>query len=220
MGLGFFCALIVPFLSAIRLKAGTTMLETLISSRIRRSLFEHILTHPAERFYLRGLAKELGLSISPLRRELKRLEQAGMLKAVQEGNMLFYTINTASPGFFQLQQVSRQAKAPSAAPVPALDAVREASVARGARRPVSAPFLVGTAAGLTVLLIVAGLLYLGAANSRVISETARTLATRKAEVTVVVPQPSASGTMRGDRWQIVPGGFGGFSSSDANQGSY
>ena len=55
------------------------MLETLISSRIRRALFEYILTHPSERFYLRGLAKSLGLSVSPLRREIKRLEHSGML---------------------------------------------------------------------------------------------------------------------------------------------
>jgi len=83
------------------------VLETLVSSRIRRTLFEHLLTHPTDRFYLRGLAKELGLSVSPLRRELKRLEQAGMLKAVQEGNMLFYIVDSGSPAFLQLMQAGR-----------------------------------------------------------------------------------------------------------------
>ena len=82
------------------------MLETLISSRIRRALFEYILRHAGERFYLRGVAKELSLSISPLRRELKRLEQVGMLRTAQEGNMLFYTVDTESPLFHQLQQAT------------------------------------------------------------------------------------------------------------------
>ena len=80
MKLGFLFTLLVPFLGATMLAEGTIMLETFISSRIRRALFEYILCHAGERFYLRGVAKELSLSISPLRRELKRLEQAGMLR--------------------------------------------------------------------------------------------------------------------------------------------
>ena len=89
------------------------MLESLVSSRIRRSLFEHILAHPQERFYLRGLAKELGLSISPLRRELKRLAQTRVLNAVQEGNILFYTVDTSSPLFLQLTQAARSTAVPA-----------------------------------------------------------------------------------------------------------
>jgi len=83
------------------------VLETLVSSRIRRALFEHLLTRPRDRFYLRGLAKDLNLSISPLRRELKRLERSGMLKAVQEGNMVFYAVEPTSPQFLQLQRAVR-----------------------------------------------------------------------------------------------------------------
>jgi hypothetical protein len=39
------------------------------------------------------------------------------------------------------------------------------------------------------------------------------------EVTVVVPPAatSASGAMRGSRYQVVPGGFGGFSSGAGNE---
>ena len=79
------------------------MLEPLVSSKIRRALIEHLLAHPEERFYLRGLSKELGLSITPLRRELKRLEQFGLLKTSQEANILFYVIDQASPVFSQLK---------------------------------------------------------------------------------------------------------------------
>lgn len=89
------------------------MLETLVSSRIRRTLFEYLLTHSTERFYLRGLAKQLSLSISPLRRELARLEQSGMLQAVDEGNMRFYTVNAASPVFLQLKQAGQLTEAPA-----------------------------------------------------------------------------------------------------------
>ena len=205
------------------------MLETLVSSRIRRTLFEHLLAHPADRFYLRGLAKELNLSVSPLRRELKRLEHAGMLKAIQEGNMLFYLVDQTAPSFLQLMQAGRQAEAPSAAPSP-LRQIGEAipvgiisASRRGSfwRSPLSSPALLGTAGvGIAFLLIVAGLLYLTATQQRLVSQATRALATRRAEVTVVAPPtPSSSGAMRGARWQIVPGGFGGFSSG-ASDASY
>ena len=82
------------------------MLETLVSSRIRRTLLEHILAHPDERFYLRGLAKHLGLSVSPLRRELLRLEQLGLLRAYDEANVRFYIVNQSCPMFQQLKQAA------------------------------------------------------------------------------------------------------------------
>ena len=215
------------------LREGTRMLETLVSSRIRRTLFEYVLSHHADRFYLRGIAKELNLSVSPLWRELKRLEHSGMLKADQEGNILFYTVNADSPAFLQLQQVGRQAEAPSPAllgvqgsglgamapsskpQAPSFTTVPVRVTAASPKpslwmSPLTGPALVGaTGVGLALVLIVAGLLSLSFTNRQLAS---RTLATRKAEVTVVVPQHSSSGVMRGARWQVIPGGFGGFSS--------
>ena len=98
------------------------MLEALVSSRIRRSLLEYVLTHSTDRFYLRGLAKSLSLPISPLRRELKRLQQAGMLSASLEGNMVFYTVDCNSPTFMQLQHATEQTKAPT--PITTAEKVR------------------------------------------------------------------------------------------------
>lgn len=262
------------------------MFETLISSRIRRTLFEHLLAHPAERFYLRGLAKALGLSISPLRRELKRLERAGILQAAQEGNILFYAVNTTSIEFLQLTQASQRTTAPSpvtaaapserwtgqsgsarelplvapstqgeasgigapgasprvpAPPSPAMRRTAGSPLPVGVisarhlgsvwRSPLRGPALVGAAGvGMALMLIVAGIFYLTMTNRQAISRVSRQLSTRRADVTVVVPIPaapqaapdgsSASGTMRGARWQIVPGGFGGFSGVASTQESY
>lgn len=217
------------------------MLETLVSSRIRRALFEYLLTNPTERFYLRGLAKSLNLTVSPLRRELKRLEHSGLLQATHEGNMLFYTVNTSAPDFIQLRQASQQATAPSlVAPasdaaasgaglapqavldVPQLTRVAVAMAAAAAQprtarsaaslhAPMPANTLVGAAGvGIALLVVVASLIYIRLTDSQLISETSRVLANRKAEVTMVPRQASASsGVMRGSRWQISPGGIGG-----------
>lgn len=214
------------------------MLETLISSRIRRTLLEYILGHPADRFYLRGLAKELALPVSPLRRELKRLEHAGLLRTDQEANILFYHVNTICPMFTQLQQASQRIEAPSPATAP--ERVRSAEFGVRSERhselhipnsalgrfriphstlgwwrsPLSTPALMGaTAVGMALMLVMAGLFYFAMTEKRFASQ----LATRKASVTVVTPAAEASGTMRGSRWQIVPGSFGGFSSGASNE---
>ena len=256
------------------------MFETLVSSKIRRALLEHILTHPSDRFYLRGLAKALGLSISPLRRELKRFEQSGLLNTLQEGSILFYTVNTDSPIFRQLRQteapshsvvapagaeggkrlsadelaellqfaaeVSTQRRLPAeSSPAPAAAASAVAVQAQGSRlkaqgtssfeprasslehpltwhSSLSSPALIGAAGiGLAMVLLIVGLLYLNATHQQLVSQATRSLAAPKPEVTVVVPQSSTSGTMRGQRWQLIPGGFGGFSSGgSSSQQSY
>ena len=214
------------------------MLETLVAPRIRRTLFEYILAHPHQRFYLRGLAKELALPISPLRRELKRLEGSGMLTSAHEGNILFYTVNATAPAFLQLQQavtplrdtqvvrvpLPRVETAQSSvvtAVAPELSPTVEGSIAVSLKMPwwkspLSSPMLVGAAAvGMTLIFIMAGLMYVTMTNQHLISQTTRALATRTAVATAA--PSNASGTMHSSRWQIVPGGFGGFSSGSNSE---
>lgn len=204
------------------------MLENLVSSRIRRSLLEHILSSPKERFYLRGLAKSLNLSVSPLRRELKRLEQSGMLRAEEEGNMLFYAVETNSQAFLELARMTltipvaaptvAQTKAPSDALVAVAEPVVTAPVTVEPVRqsawasPLSTPTLVTAAAvGMALVVVVAGIFYLRLTDEQI------ALVSRNPKVTVVVPQASSSGIMRGARWQVVPGGFGGFSTAKGQE---
>ena len=86
----------------------------------------------------------------------------------------------------------------------------------------SSPALIGAAGiGLAMTLLIVGLLYLNVSHQQLVSQAARSLASPKPEVTVVVPQSSSAGTMRGQRWQLIPGGFGGFSSGgSSSQESY
>ena len=200
------------------------MLETLISSRIRRTLLEHLLAHPEQRGYLRGLAKELNLPVSPLRRELKRLEALGLLKASQEANILFYHVDRTSPLFFQLTAALRS---PSAAlenrcQTPSPDAIGAEGLApvSGVRHlryltPSWKLAMEGAALSLIVAGVLSGVAYLAYTNQRLLLVTKQAVLTPKTQVTVV-ESPSAStasGTMRGTHWQLVPGGLGGVSES-------
>lgn len=176
------------------------MLESFVSSRIRRTLLEYIVKSPTERFYLRGLAKTLDLPVTPLRRELKRLEHAGMLQACDEGNIRFYTVQVASAAFQELQQATAAAPVPPALPpTPAAVPVVPTPVRRTA---LQGPALVGMAvAGVAVMLTVVGLAYVSLIEEGAGQRPAMSVATG----------PSAAGTMRSQRWQLVPGGFGGLS---------
>ncbi len=211
------------------------MLETFVSSAIRRSLLEHILAHTNDRFYLRGLAKQLGVSVSPLRREIKRLEQAGLLRAAPEGNLLFYYVNATSPAFLQLQQVGQSPRPQEASVIAgassALDTLPASMTPPSRAIPIGVisvaapshaweaslkgPALIAvTGVGLAIMVVASGLVYVTMINRQLVFQAKKVLTTQQAAV-AVAKSPSASGTMRGSRWQVVPGGFGGFSSGSS-----
>ena len=158
-----------------------------------------------------------------------------MLTAVQEGNIRFYTVNTLSPTFCQLQQAGRPSttaqSAPAeppahaipvgviaAAPLPPGDRERQTRW-EGWRRPLGTPVLVAaTVTGMALVLIVTTLFYHTMTNDRLASAMRHALTVRPGGVTVVTPAPSpTTGVMRGSRWQIVPGAMGGFSSGASNE---
>ena len=203
------------------------MLETLVPSKVRRALFEQLLTHPTERVYLRGLAKSLSVSVTPLRRELKRLEESGVLRAVEEGHIRFYELVPDAPMFQQLQRAVSMstslapqppviqtepagvpAKAPSS--VAATQALGSASTAEGLAL-LRRPLLIGAMLlALGLALVAAGLWQVWRVEQRLVTAPAIVLpGARPAGVTA----PPAGSLMHGARWRLLPGGFGGFSSS-------
>ena len=218
------------------------MFETFVSSRIRRALFEHILSHPAGRFYLRGLAKELSLAVSPVRRELLRLEQLGVLKAYDEANVRFYVVDQTSPQFTQLKQAAASLTVPAstvpasernaslvpASAVPASE--RNASLVAGSVEPVVASTVLShrnvervrkALAPRFSLPILVSALSFGLLIVGVFGLSMYWAVTPKVQVTEREAEPpAASGEMRGARWRVVPGGMGGFSSGATREGSH
>lgn len=220
------------------------MLETLVPSKIRRALLEYILTHPTTRFYLRGLAKELGLSVSPLRRELKRVEELGLLKSYQEANILFYVVDQSCSQFAQLRTVlqapspklqaqeesmkpgawSVEPHVPVSEPLVASTVLSHANVERLRRvltPAVSWPLLLGGIGLAGVVLVLGGMAwYLVASNQQLISLTQQAVVAPRSQVTVVESvgaRPASQ--MQGSRWRLMPGTMGGFSAG-TGEGSY
>jgi len=81
------------------------MLSTLVTSATRRALLVRFFTHPGERFYATQLIRELGLASAGVQKELARLESAGMIQSEREGNVRFFTVNTAHPLYAEIKSI-------------------------------------------------------------------------------------------------------------------
>lgn len=95
------------------------MFEAFIRSRIRRTLLARLTNHPDARFYLRAMAKELGVSVGPLHKELHHLERLGLLTSLLEANVRYYAVNQRCALFNELKSMfpHEQAPMPSSAAV-------------------------------------------------------------------------------------------------------
>ncbi|MBN1794209.1 MAG: winged helix-turn-helix transcriptional regulator [Candidatus Omnitrophica bacterium] len=80
------------------------MFEELFTSKIRLKLLQLFLSDPAKPRYLRGLERELGEPLSPLRRELVKLVRLGLLTTQREANIKYYYVNKQSELFHRLYE--------------------------------------------------------------------------------------------------------------------
>lgn len=70
------------------------MLETFITSKIRREILANFLLTPKASFHIRDLGRMIGTEINAVRRELLRLSKAGMLHKRHSGNRLYYEVSS------------------------------------------------------------------------------------------------------------------------------
>jgi len=69
------------------------MLRDLMVSKVRVKLLQTFLSNPREIYYVRQLVRAIGEEINAVRRELARMEKAGMVKKESRGNRLYYWFN-------------------------------------------------------------------------------------------------------------------------------
>lgn len=65
-------------------------LRDLMVSKVRVKLLQTFLAQPKEMFYVRQLVRATGEEINAVRRELLRMEKAGMVQKEARGNRLYY----------------------------------------------------------------------------------------------------------------------------------
>lgn len=65
-------------------------LADIITSRVRIKILELFFSNPQDMYHVRGVVRETKEEINAVRRELKRLEEAGMVKKEKRGNRVYY----------------------------------------------------------------------------------------------------------------------------------
>ena len=81
------------------------MLDTFITSRVRRKIIVVYAKYPDFKTHVRGLAKLIKEDAGNIQRELKRMEKIGFLISERQGNTKVYYTNKHFPIFKELQSI-------------------------------------------------------------------------------------------------------------------
>ena len=81
------------------------MLDTFITSRVRRKIIVVYAKYPDFKTHVRGLAKLIKEDPGNIQRELKRLEKVGFLHSEKQGNTKIYSTNKQFVIFKELQGI-------------------------------------------------------------------------------------------------------------------
>jgi len=84
---------------------GEIMLDTFITSRVRRKIIVVYAKYPDFKTHVRGLAKLIKEDAGNIQRELKRLEKIGFLIYEKQGNTKIYHTNKHFAIFKELQSI-------------------------------------------------------------------------------------------------------------------
>ncbi len=81
------------------------LLKRLFSSRVRIRLLTIFLLHPDEQYHIRALASEVKAQYSAVWRELKNLEEAGLLQSERSGGRKLFHLNPKFPIIPELRNI-------------------------------------------------------------------------------------------------------------------
>ena len=84
---------------------GGVMLDTFITSRVRRKIIIVYAKYPDFKTHVRGLAKLIREDPGNIQRELKKLEKIGFLISEKKGNSKIYYTNKQFILFKELQSI-------------------------------------------------------------------------------------------------------------------
>ena len=86
-----------------------SLIDGLITSKIRIKILMRLFFNPEMSLYLRGMAKEFNVSTSHIRAELQHLSANNLLTNRHEGRQVYYSAKCEHPLFPELQSMVRKA---------------------------------------------------------------------------------------------------------------
>lgn len=85
-------------------------LTDIITSKVRVKILNLFFSDLSEMYHVRGIVREVKEEINAVRRELERLEGAGVLKKEPRGNRVYYYVRTDYPLFGDLVSIAVKSK--------------------------------------------------------------------------------------------------------------
>ncbi len=79
------------------------MIEKLFGSRLRTKLLGWLLSHSNESFFIRQMEQLIDENSTNISRELRRLEQMGLVQSERRANLKYYQINQKCPFYGELK---------------------------------------------------------------------------------------------------------------------
>ena len=129
---------------ALRQRRPEGPLQTLLGSRTRAALLTLFCTRPAEQFYSRKLARDMGFALASVQQELVRMERLDLVTTERRGKEKLYRVNEQHPFFPELKRLVYKSTALGDTLREALAGVGEVeaafiygSVVKGGERPTS-----------------------------------------------------------------------------------
>jgi len=80
-------------------------ITNIFKSKTRKALFRLFFTNPESEYYLRELERILYIPVSMIRKELIRLEEAGIFVSSRKGNLAYYFLNKSYPLFEEMKSI-------------------------------------------------------------------------------------------------------------------
>ena len=77
-------------------------LQDIITSEVRVRLLIELFSDVNNNLYVRELTRRVGTEVNAIRRELKRLSKAGIVKKEQRGNRLYYIVRKDYVYYYEL----------------------------------------------------------------------------------------------------------------------
>ena len=80
-------------------------ITNVFKSKTRKALFRLFFTNPQSEYYLRELERILDIPVSMIRKELLRLEEAGIFASSRKGNLVYFFLNKSYPLFEEMKSM-------------------------------------------------------------------------------------------------------------------
>jgi DNA-binding transcriptional ArsR family regulator len=201
------------------------MIEKLVNSKTRLKILKLFLSNIDDRYYLRELERLLDESLSPLRRQLVKLTNIGILITEVEANLKYYRLNKDFEGLEELRRMvlgkDEVASAPTASRNDAVSNLTQLTLSEVStwRRP-RFDLLVLSFISVFVLITAVFVVY---ANNKNIKQVAslinRSNNTSSAKLAKVrSTTPASNGEMASRKWKVIPGNIPVLSSGETGGG--